>query len=271
MHPYGNRRVFVLLEDDSNFSSSCEVLTIPVEGDAAIWHIACVWTPEEHRKLGAASALIRAVIESARASGVAALILWSDISPAFYERLGFSIATPALNDVSLPALRAITAISEVVDIAADSDMNSITCDECAPLHAETPRLTPSRLDWAVAPERFRVAQGLHAPLAARGSRYAGGVAVWCMDANELAILLLRAPTIAVAQALLTRAQDVAAIAGLARVRLWEGAQTQAGDSINDWVAAQGGGAVEPRTQRIPMVLAFEKPLSLCGVDRGLWY
>ena len=270
-HSFGvaHRRVLVLLEGAS-FSSSCEVLTIPV-GDSFLWHIACVWTPLEQRKRGAASALIQAVIESARSLDAAAIVLWSDIDPSFYERLGFSIVTTDLNDVSLPALRSTAVQPELlVDIATDADLTFVvTEDECSPLDSDCPKLTPSRLDWAVAPERIKVARGLQTPLIARGARLAGGVVVWCVDVNELAILLLRAPTLAVAQALLMRARDVAAVAGLACVRLWEGARTLAGDSINEWVAAQGG--VEPRKGRIPMSLGLKKKLNLCGMDRALWY
>lgn len=51
--------------------------------------IGSVFTSERHRKRGAATALLRAVLEEARAAGEEAALLYSDIDPAFYARLGF--------------------------------------------------------------------------------------------------------------------------------------------------------------------------------------
>src|SRR5262249_3552849 len=56
--------------------------------------IGAVFTRPSARGRGAASALLRAVMDEGRDLGYAAALLYSDIDPAFYERLGF-VALPA--------------------------------------------------------------------------------------------------------------------------------------------------------------------------------
>jgi GNAT superfamily N-acetyltransferase len=51
--------------------------------------IGAVFTKEESRKTGAASQLLRCVLDEAKQEGFAASLLFSDIAPAFYQRLGF--------------------------------------------------------------------------------------------------------------------------------------------------------------------------------------
>jgi predicted N-acetyltransferase YhbS len=63
--------------------------------------IGAVFTAPSARGRGVASALVGAVLDEARALGYAAALLYSDIDPAFYARLGF-VALPA-RDWSLPA------------------------------------------------------------------------------------------------------------------------------------------------------------------------
>jgi predicted GNAT family acetyltransferase len=62
--------------------------------------IGSVFTAEAHRGRGAASALLRAVLAEAQEAGDEAALLYSDIDPAFYARLGFR-EFPAV-DVSAP-------------------------------------------------------------------------------------------------------------------------------------------------------------------------
>jgi predicted N-acetyltransferase YhbS len=52
--------------------------------------IGAVFTPEAGRGRGAASALLRAVLDEARDLGYGAALLYSDIAPAFYARFGFT-------------------------------------------------------------------------------------------------------------------------------------------------------------------------------------
>ena len=53
--------------------------------------IGAVFTPAEHRGRGHAAALIDHIVEAARADGAAMAILFSEIAPRYYERLGFAV------------------------------------------------------------------------------------------------------------------------------------------------------------------------------------
>jgi len=70
--------------------------------------IGAVFTPPEQRGRGYATALIGALLDAERAAGTDLAFLFTDIHPAFYERLGF-IALPSRNIVlradALPATR----------------------------------------------------------------------------------------------------------------------------------------------------------------------
>ena len=70
--------------------------------DARVLGVGAVFTKEGERGRGHAPALIRAMAAEARDLGYAAAILYSDIDPAYYARLGF-VALPALDHFALPA------------------------------------------------------------------------------------------------------------------------------------------------------------------------
>ncbi|MDC0744268.1 GNAT family N-acetyltransferase [Polyangium mundeleinium] len=85
-------------------------VSVPGGGKAPGVGIGAVFTRPEARGTGAASELLRAVLEEARANGVALALLFSDIDPGFYERLGF-VALPALeHTTTTSALPAETSL-----------------------------------------------------------------------------------------------------------------------------------------------------------------
>jgi predicted N-acetyltransferase YhbS len=71
--------------------------------------IGAVFTRPSARGRGVATTLVRAVLEEARDLGYAAALLYSDIEPAFYARLGF---------VPLPARDFVVSVSELPDDGA---------------------------------------------------------------------------------------------------------------------------------------------------------
>lgn len=77
-------------------------VSVPGGGKAPGVGIGAVFTRPDARGTGAASELLRAVLDEARADGVALALLFSDIDPGFYERLGF---------VSLPSLEHTATVS----------------------------------------------------------------------------------------------------------------------------------------------------------------
>ncbi len=77
---------------------------VPGVGRAPGVGIGAVFTREDARGTGAATELLRAVVNEARADGAALALLYSDIDPGFYERLGF---------VALSALDHTAAVSDL--------------------------------------------------------------------------------------------------------------------------------------------------------------
>ncbi len=70
--------------------------------EARVMGIGAVFTRASERGKGHAPALIGAMVAEARDLGYAAAILYSDIDPAYYARLGF-VALPAVDAFALPA------------------------------------------------------------------------------------------------------------------------------------------------------------------------
>lgn len=69
--------------------------------EARVMGIGAVFTKDSERGQGHAPALIGAMVAEARDLGYAAAILYSDIDPAYYARLGF-VALPAVDCFALP-------------------------------------------------------------------------------------------------------------------------------------------------------------------------
>ena len=96
--PYGKRRAFTVgLREAGELVASCKNYDREVRwGDAALraTGIGAVFTPPHARGRGFATILLAAVLDAERAAGRDLAFLFSDIHPAFYERLGF-IALPS--------------------------------------------------------------------------------------------------------------------------------------------------------------------------------
>jgi predicted N-acetyltransferase YhbS len=119
-----------LVDDTAGLVASIKrytlALALPGGTVASVVGIGAVYTREDARKTGAASALVEAVLAEARAQGHAAGLLYSDIDPAFYARLGFhafpafehAAAAAALPDSSLLSVRRVEDRDEAAMLAA---------------------------------------------------------------------------------------------------------------------------------------------------------
>ena len=95
---YGKRRNFTSgLRDAGTLACSCKTYEREIRcGGAALRAvgIGAVFTPESLRGRGYASAMLGALLDAERSAGSDLAFLYSDIHPAFYEKLGF-IALPS--------------------------------------------------------------------------------------------------------------------------------------------------------------------------------
>ncbi|UQA57383.1 GNAT family N-acetyltransferase [Polyangium aurulentum] len=104
-----------LVDDAAGLVASLKryTLALSVPGGAVVSVVGfgAVFTRQDARKTGAASELIEAVLAEARAEGHAAGLLYSDIDPAFYARLGFHAFPVFAHAAALEALPARTTLS----------------------------------------------------------------------------------------------------------------------------------------------------------------
>jgi predicted N-acetyltransferase YhbS len=91
--PYGRRRPFTIgLHDEERLVTSCKLYERELRWDSKTLRatgIGAVFTPPSYRGRGYASALLAMVLDRERAAGHDLAFLYSDIHPAFYQRLGF--------------------------------------------------------------------------------------------------------------------------------------------------------------------------------------
>ncbi|MGC8667351.1 MAG: GNAT family N-acetyltransferase [Chthonomonadales bacterium] len=94
-----NMRYVGLLSPTGTLLASCRLLKIALQWDHAVvpaLGIAAVFVPPEHRGHGYAHRLLQITLREATREGMKAAVLYSDIAPAFYKRLGF-IEYPAVD------------------------------------------------------------------------------------------------------------------------------------------------------------------------------
>lgn len=92
-HPWGKKNVrYFLLKSGSTIVANLKLYSICISSrgkDFKVGGIGAVYTMAEHRHQGFAKKLIQHVIELARNENLDGLLLYSDIDPDFYSRLGF--------------------------------------------------------------------------------------------------------------------------------------------------------------------------------------
>jgi GNAT superfamily N-acetyltransferase len=95
---FGRRRFRTLgLSDDGEIVVSCKRYQRELRCGERVFRaaaIGAVFTPKAHRGRGYATAFLGALLDAERAGGTDFVFLFSDIHPAFYQRLGF-IALPS--------------------------------------------------------------------------------------------------------------------------------------------------------------------------------
>ena len=87
----GRARYAGLVDDEAVVCSTMRhALTLDTpEGAVATVGIGAVFTPPCRRRQGLATALVSEILDEARRGGCGAALLFSDVAPAMYERLGF--------------------------------------------------------------------------------------------------------------------------------------------------------------------------------------
>jgi predicted N-acetyltransferase YhbS len=207
--------------------------------------IGAVFTPEALRGRGYATALLGALLDAERDAGTDLAYLFSDIHPAFYQRLGF-VALPSRTI----ALRADALPAERVEVAALGDADATSMRRLfGALDARRPfAFARTPLDWEW--QRLRAASREHAAQLVRlGVRRGRALAAYVTGRRVPA-----ADAFVVDELAFAREDDAALIAPLLRA--------SAGDlrTVRGWLPpavardALPRGAVRERKDAIAMVL-----------------
>lgn len=92
-HPWGKKHLrYLLLKSGSEILASLKFYSICISSRNKIFNLAglgAIYTMIQHRNQGVASKLVRSSVELAQEEGLSGLLLFSDIDPDFYEKLGF--------------------------------------------------------------------------------------------------------------------------------------------------------------------------------------
>lgn len=210
-----------------------------------VWLVASVWTPPGSRGRGHASRLLQAVAERCAARpGAGAMILFSDVGAALYERVGY-VALPAI-DVAWPA--------------EPGDPDDGPWQRFA--ESAVPTLSPrdgEQLEWQLDRARTRAELVPTRRPARCGARLPSGEwMVWTDEDGALRVLEATARTSEAWAALATAAARTAAAVGLPEVVAWD-------------PGPLAGGLRRPRRGKLAMVRSFGPPLDdFLPIDRAAW-
>lgn len=228
-------------EEDGRVLSSCETYRTPLDGGTA-WLLASVLTAPELRGRGHASRMLRALTERlAGEPGARAIVLFSDVDPAIYARLGW-VALPALDRTLPPS-------------GGDPDGGPWRRLADPPVGAPGVGLRPTadQLRWQVARAHTLADATGRTRLATSGAETGAGAIAWTEEGGELLVLRRDDDPL-----LLEAAARTAGERGLRAVRAW--------DTGAPWPS----GEPEPRRGAVPMVLALGGPVDVGPVCRGSW-
>ena len=212
--------------------------------------VGALFTPDELRGRGYATALLGALLDAERDAGTDLAYLFSDIHPAFYERLGF-VALPSRTI----ALRADMLSAARVEIAVLGDRDDAAVRRVfEALDARRPfAFARTPLDWEW--QHLRNASREHAAQLVRlGVRHGRALAAYVIGRR-----VPSADAFVLDEFAFARDDDASLIAPLLRAG--------AGDlrTVRGWLPpavardALPRGAARPRTTAIAMVLALSPP------------
>lgn len=255
----GSLTTFLWCDDAGRVLASCEAFTDAARVGARqgrVATLASVYVEPALRRQGHAPRMLEAVVERLRARGDLAVVLFSEVGTALYQRLGFW-PVPAFDtffDARPGASTAVEWLTSPLPAPAPVEGDASTLRLS---------LSSSRLDWHLERERVYAAALGKPALRAHGARVGRVAITWTAywKTNELQVLSLDEGTATEHAALLSAAAQVAHEAGLPVVRAWE---TVPLDALR-------GGRRVPRTDEIAMFLPLVSGLQAwTRVERGLW-
>jgi GNAT superfamily N-acetyltransferase len=269
-------RTWLLVDEGGAILASCETFRMESvvhpkgAGDPALgstYGVASVFTEPRLRGRGYASGMMSLLPAAILAEDPAAhaIILFSDVGPAIYARVGY-VERPAFDWV-IEAEEGDPG--EGVQLVGEEEIASALSLIPRPAEGFVIWPTAGQVDWHIERERvYASLLGGDRPTGS-GARAGGSVALWACNfkSNELFILLLHANGTRELQAIVRSARRTARRAGLSRVRIWE--QPVAAP----WTAGTAGFERRPREGGLPMLKPLDprvSPEDWAVIPRALW-
>jgi hypothetical protein len=254
-HPWSQEGLlsWLLLSDDGEALASCETYRTDsfLHGSRGTsWSVASVFTERKLRGKGHASRMMALLVARLREmdSEAHAIILYSDVGTAIYERSAF-VATASAHDR--------TWWSEPGDMPAE--ILDVPIDLPRPDDSFIVWPNMKQLDWHRERERAYASLLGRTPIATVGARAGDGMLLWMTGfrADRLLILGWNGKEL---EPLIRTARSAAAAAGLEKVVMWD----QPGAA---------GGTLEARVGGLPMLHAID-PRVRAGdwrtIPRAVW-
>ena len=232
--------------------SSCETFQMPSQcssGRGVTFAIASVFTEPSLRGRGAAEAMLSALHARLRGwAGAQAAVLFSEIGPTLYARLGYR-GIPSVDVLFEPSAETPTGLEWGLRLPGP--------DTPAP-EALQIAITADQLDWHHERSRF-YARALGRVLPAQwGASCGDGSIGWTANfrTNELMVLFTRGSP-AELRVLIRAASWVAGSVGLGRVRVWQTTPLEGGERV--------------AREDLPMICSLGAAFETWSpIDRALW-
>jgi N-acetylglutamate synthase-like GNAT family acetyltransferase len=240
-----------VLASCETFSLECNVGKTP----AIVWAIASVFVESHLRKQGHSVAMLKSLIEVAREQNISALILFSEVGTAIYERVGFQ---------AIPSFDFVVEARPTAQVLTASD-NSMFCQVTPGDSQLYVPASAGQLDWHVQREKAYGAllkkNELPFHCANVGDSWATFTAYW--KTNELHVTSVSISNARDGEGLIAGLQQLAFEQQLERVRIW--------DSQGFDFATIPGVQRVSRDDEIAMFNALtSKTDEWIAVERGLW-
>ncbi len=254
-HPWSREALtsWLLVGDDGAVLASCEAYRMEsfVGGSkGTTWSVASVFTERKLRGKGYASRMMSLLVERVREIDppAHAVVLYSDVGTAIYERAGFVVAAEGQDRAwsAEPGDLAADLLTEPIDLARPDDPFVVWPNA-------------AQIDWHRERERAYASLLDRTPIPTSGARAGDGVLLWMTGfrADRLLILGWNGRQLA---PLIQTARSVAASAGLDKVVMWD----QPGAS---------GGWLEGRVGGVPMLHAIDTRVRASDwrtIPRAVW-
>jgi GNAT superfamily N-acetyltransferase len=295
LHPWSaGKLTWVLVDEENVIKSNLETFYAPasVDGvDGFVGIVTSVFVEPTMRGQGYASMMLAHLKEEissaaeARYHPILALILFSEVGTAFYQRSGFRCASPTSYDIVMPAAKDASVehlLTPTLKLATEADLASIICPASRQSHLDIPLgsllVSPSatQLQWHSMYESFRhQAQNTRQPASVGvysiGNSGIAGAVIWSrnLEDNRFVVMHSHADSEQTLHSLLRVAQAEAKAAGFDSITCC----VEIANPTRMYYESFSGSKIVPREDAIPMYMPLSAGAHISQwihIENGTW-